>query len=196
MTGYQLVAIGTSWGGLRALGRILPALPKDFPLPVVVVQHRRADSPRDAMSAVLDSSSSLPVRDIEDKDPIQPGYVYLAPADYHLIVEPGHFALSTDGPVDFARPSVDVLFETAADSYGGSLIAVVLTGSNADGSRGLVAVKRGGGLVIAQHPDSAERSNMPLAAIDTGLVDRVLPLGDIAGALTELVSIRVEDSLS
>ena len=193
--GYELVAIGTSWGGLRALGRILSGLPKDFPIPIVIVQHRSADSPRDAMSAVLASGSSLPVRDIEDKDAIEPGNVYLAPADYHLIVEPGHFALSTEAGVDFARPSVDVMLETAADSYAKSLVAVILTGLNADGSQGLVAVKRHGGHVIAQHPDSAERPGMPTAAIETGLVDETLPLADIAGALVRLATGRVEDSM-
>src|SRR5688500_8348438 len=143
--GYQLVAIGTSWGGLRALGHILAQIPKDFPLPIVVVQHRSSDSPRDAMSAVLSAGSSLPVRDVEDKDPIQPSAVYLAPADYHPLLEPGHFALSTVAGVDFARPSVDVMFETAVDSYAEPLVAVVLTGLNADGPHGLVAVKRNGG---------------------------------------------------
>ena len=191
---YELVAIGASWGGLRALGSILPGLPEDFPAAIVVVQHRHADSPRDAMSGLLDSSCRLPVRDVEDKDPIRPGHVYLAPADYHLIVEPGHFALSTEESVDFARPSVDVLFETAADSYGPGLIAVVLTGLNADGSKGLAAVSRRGGYVIAQHPDSAEKVNMPTAAIATGLVDRILATGDIAAALVELTSSEVEDS--
>ena len=193
--GYELAVIGASWGGLRALSHILPALPKDFSIPIVIVQHRSADSPRDAMSAVVGSASSLPVRDVEDKDPIEAGHVYLAPADYHLIVEPGHFALSTEAGVDFARPSVDVMFETAADSYAESLIAVILTGLNADGSLGLVAVKRGGGHVIVQHPDSAERPGMPTAAIETGLVDEILPLGDIAGALVRLAAGRVEDSM-
>lgn len=191
---YDLVAIGASWGGLRALSHILPVFPEDFPAAIVVVLHRHVDSPRDAMAGVLATSSVLPVSDIEDKDPIEPGRVYLAPADYHLIVEPGHFALSTEELVDFTRPSVDVLFETAADSYGSSLVAVVLTGLNADGSRGLAAVKRRGGHVIVQHPDSAERSGMPAAAIATGLVDQVIVLGDIGHALTQMVAGPVRGS--
>ena len=192
---YGMVAIGTSWGGLRALGHILPSLPSDFPAPIVVVQHRRANSPRDAMSSLLSTASSLPVREVEDKDPIEPGHVYLAPPDYHLIVEPGHLALSTEAAVENARPSVDVLFESAADSYGSSLIACVLTGMNDDGARGLAAVKANGGYVLVQHPDSAERTGMPDAAIATGLADRVLPLADIAAELATLVGTAARESM-
>lgn len=183
---YELVVIGASWGGLRALEVILPSLPADYPAAVVVVQHRRFDSPRDAMANLLADRSALPVCEIEDKMEIKPGGVYLAPADYHVIIEEGHFALSTEEFVDFARPSVDVLFETASDSYGSSVIAVVLTGLMDDGSRGIRCIKQAGGYLIAQHPDSAERPAMPQATIDTGLVDRVLALGDIGPALTEL----------
>ena len=185
---FELIAVGASWGGLRALRLVLPALPAGFPAAVAVVQHRRPDSPGRAMAAFLGSASALPVREVEDKDPIEPGRVYLAPADYHLIVEPGHFSLSTEDSVDFSRPSVDVLFETAADSYGEGVIAVVLTGLKDDGARGVRAVKREGGIVVVQHPDSAEKADMPAAAISTGFADHVVALGDLGRLLVELVS--------
>ncbi len=114
---YEIVVVGTSLGGLKALQALLAGLPKDFPLPVVIVQHRGKDS-GDPLVALLQSATPLLVREAEDKQPMAPGVVYLAPADYHLLVEAGGFMLSTDAPVVFARPSVDVLFESAADAYG------------------------------------------------------------------------------
>ena len=120
----ELIAIGTSWGGLNALEIMLSGLPKNFPLPIVVVQHRHKSSDR-TLSDLLNNHSNLPVVEVEDKDAIAPGYVYLAPANYHLLVEPGIFSLSTDDPVCYARPSIDVLFESAADAYGASVIGVI-----------------------------------------------------------------------
>jgi two-component system chemotaxis response regulator CheB len=110
----------------------------------------------------------------------------VAPADYHLFVEPGSFALSTEGPVRFSRPSVDLLFESAAESYGHDLVAIVLTGANDDGCRGVQAVKEAGGLTMAQDPSTAERPEMPQGAIESGAVDLVLPLEGIAGELNRL----------
>ena len=189
--GYEFVAIGCSWGGLRALSTILADLPSDLPASIGVVQHRGPNSPRRAMLAALTPVSPLQVMEIEDKDPIEPGRVYLAPPDYHLIVEPGHFALSTEEAVEFARPSVDVFFETAADSYADKLIAVVLTGANEDGAAGLTHVKRHGGLTIVQDPDDAERPEMPRAAVTAGVADKVLPLAEIPGALRDLIPAAV-----
>jgi two-component system chemotaxis response regulator CheB len=143
---------------------------------------------------MLSNGSVLPVKEIEDKEPIEPGRAYLAPADYHLLVEPGHFALSTEAAVGFARPSIDVSLESAADSYGDGLVAVVLTGANDDGSKGLAHVKRNGGFVIAQDPEDAARPAMPRAAIKTGFVDLVVPLDEIAGALTKLIAAPVGES--
>jgi two-component system chemotaxis response regulator CheB len=183
---YELIAIGCSWGGLRALELVLGALPAEFPAAVVIAQHRSPESPRNGLAGLLESSSALPVTEVEDKDPIEAGHVYVAPADYHLLVEPGYFSLSTDGPVQFARPSVDVLFESAADSYGDRLVAVVLTGANEDGAHGAQAVKKHRGLVFAQHPDSAEKAAMPEAAIATRAVDRVVALADLGPQLAGL----------
>lgn len=189
---YDLVVIGSSWGGLRALSYILPALPENFPAAIAVAQHRRTDSPREGMATILRMDSNLPIKEVDDKDQIEPGRVYLAPSDYHLLVEPGYFSLSTDEMVQFARPSVDVLFESAADAYGSSVVAAVLTGLNEDGSNGVRRVKEAGGYVIVQHPDSAEKVDMPKAAIATGAVDRVLALGDIGRALAELIPAPVQ----
>jgi two-component system chemotaxis response regulator CheB len=128
----------------------------------------------------------LPVVDAEDKEPVKEGRVYLAPPDYHLLVDDGVLTLSLEAPVAYSRPSVDVLFESAADSYGPGLTAVVLTGSNSDGSRGVVAVRDAGGTVLAQDPDEAERGEMPRAAIATGAVHQVLPLEGLAAKLVEM----------
>jgi two-component system chemotaxis response regulator CheB len=128
------------------------------------------------------------VREPADKEPIEPGAVYLAPADYHLLVEPDGFALSTDGPVQHSRPSIDVLFDTAADTYGDRLIGVILTGANADGAYGLSRIKRRGGTTIVQDPETAEKRAMPDAAIATGAADRVVPLEQIPPTLMELIA--------
>jgi two-component system, chemotaxis family, protein-glutamate methylesterase/glutaminase len=175
---YELVVMGASWGGLDAVGRVLAELPTDFPAPVVVVQHRSADSRDGTLESML-AMGTLPVREVDDKDPIAPGAVYVAPADYHLIVEPGSFSLSVDERVQYARPSIDVTFETAADSYGPRLIAVVLTGANEDGAAGLRQVLNRGGVTIVQDPASAEKPIMPQAAIDAGGAQRVLALEEI-----------------
>jgi two-component system chemotaxis response regulator CheB len=188
MMGHKLVVIGASWGGLRALNVILPALPGHFPAAVAIAQHRRPDSPRDAMASMLQAGCRLPTKEVDDKETIEPGRVYLAPSDYHLLVEEGYFSLSTDELVQYARPSVDVLFESAADSYGEKVVAVILTGLNEDGSDGITRIKEAGGHVIVQHPDSAEKPTMPLAAIDKGVADSVLALGDIGPAVVELVT--------
>ena len=186
---YGLVAIGASWGGLQATETLLSALPDSFEIPIAIAQHRAVDSGSGALSRMLSLRSGLDVCEASDKDAIEPRRVYVAPADYHLLVEPGGFALSIDEPVQFSRPSIDVMFETAADSYGPRLIAVVLTGANADGAAGLAAVKRAGGTTIAQEPASAEKRAMPEAAIATGAVDHVLPLAEIAPRLGALVGV-------
>ena len=176
-----IVVIGTSAGGLKALEKILGGLPVGFPLPIVAVQHRSRES--DALAAVIRSLVSLPVVEAEDKEPITTPNVYIAPPDYHLLLEPGGLALSTDEPVSFSRPSIDVLFESAADAYGPAVLAVLLTGANQDGTRGLARVRAVGGATIAQDPRTAESPEMPATAIASGVVDRVLPLGEIAAEL-------------
>jgi two-component system chemotaxis response regulator CheB len=128
----------------------------------------------------------MDVVDAEDKQWIQPGKIYLAPADYHLLVEKGEFNLSVDEAVRYSRPSVDVLFESAADAYGPALIAIVLTGANADGAQGARRVKKRGGVVIVQDPKTADAPEMPEAVIAAGAVDQILRLEDIAAFLVEL----------
>jgi two-component system, chemotaxis family, protein-glutamate methylesterase/glutaminase len=183
---YELVVIGGSWGGLAAYDRILPALPEDFPARIVVVQHRAVASHPGRLTDYLKSRTPLAVCEIDDKDPIVPGQLHLAPPDYHTIVESGHFALSTEAAVHHSRPSIDVTFESAADSYGERLIGVILTGANHDGAAGMVAIARRGGLTIAQDPRTADRPTMPEAAIATGSVQRVVALDEIGPLLVEL----------
>ena len=190
---YGLVVMGASLGGFHALEILLGDLPRDFPLPIAVVQHRSSDSD-ELLPTLLARKSRLPVVEAEDKQHIMPGHIYVAPANYHLLVEEGHFALSTEGPVQFARPSVDVLFESAADAYRDKVVAVLLSGSNKDGARGIALIKDYGGLAIVQDPASAESRHMPEAAIASARIDHVLPLPEIARLLTELVS-RTEVSL-
>ena len=186
---YELLVIGCSMGGMHALQVIFGALPKDFPVPVAVVQHRYRTS-NEGLPAFLRRHTALNVVDTTDKEWIEPGTVYLAPANYHLLVqrekERGELSLSVDEAVAYSRPSIDVLFESAADAYGSGVIGVVLTGANADGARGAKRIKSRGGFVIAQDPATAESPAMPQAAIDTARVDRILPLDRIGPFLIEL----------
>ena len=190
MTGRDLVVVGSSWGGLEAVGRLLAGLPAGFAAAVAIAQHRSPGFQDGTLSALLDERGQLPVREAEDKDPIEPGRAYLAPADYHLLVEADGFSLSIDERVQYSRPSVDVLFESAADAYGERAVGVILTGANADGAAGLERVKARGGAAIVQDPADAERPEMPRAAIATGAADRVLPLAEIAPCLVELCGVR------
>jgi two-component system, chemotaxis family, protein-glutamate methylesterase/glutaminase len=177
----EIIVVGTSAGGLRALERLLGDLPREFPIPIVAVQHRAKES--EAYADIMRKLTSLPVFEAEDNAPLSAPGVYFAPPDYHVLVEPGRIALSTDDPVTFSRPSIDVLFESAADTYGARVVAVLLTGANHDGARGLARVKEVGGYAIVQDPHTAESPEMPSAAIAGAAVDRILPLGEIAREL-------------
>ena len=186
---YELVVIGCSMGGMHALQIIFSALPKEFPLPIAVVQHRYRTS-NEGLPAFLRRHTPLKVVDTTDKEWIEAGTVYLAPANYHLLVERegerGELSLSVDEAVAYSRPSIDVLFESAADAYGSTVIGVVLTGANADGARGAKRIKNRGGFVLVQDPTTAESPAMPQAAIDATRVDRILPLDRIGPFLVEL----------
>ena len=173
-----MIAVGASWGGLAALSRLLAALPRELEQPIVVAQHRSADSVR-GLEELLQRHTHLVVREADDKEPIRPGHVYLAPADYHLLVEPGHLALSTEAAVQFARPSIDVLFESVADAYRDRAIGIILTGANDDGAEGLRRIKERGGVTIVQDPATSERRRMPDAAIALSIADAVLPLDEM-----------------
>ncbi len=182
-----LVAVGTSLGGVNAVRAVLRALPADLPVPIVVVQHRGATA-ETTLVDVLSLATRLAVVEADDKVEMQPGTVYVAPADYHLLVEaPGMLALSTEAPVRSARPSIDVLFESAADAYGERLIGVLLTGASADGAAGLARIKQLGGWAIVQDPATAECATMPSAGIAATAVDYVLPLDQIGAHVTSLV---------
>jgi len=182
---YELIAIGTSLGGLSALKTLLGYLPKEFPAALAVVQHRHRESD-EVLSSFLQQFTLLPVHEVEDKEQIQPGNVYFAPADYHLLVESGYFSLSIDEPVSYARPSIDVLFESTADAYAERAIGVLLTGANQDGVQGLSILKARGGMTIVQDPDTAESPTLPNAAIANVAVDLILPLSQIAPQLIQL----------
>jgi two-component system chemotaxis response regulator CheB len=187
MNGPELIVVGTSLGGLHALTRLLADLPRWLRVPIVIVQHRAVTQDR-LLADLLQEQTGLAVVEAEDKMPLAPATVYLAPPDYHLLVEErGRLALSTEGPVRFARPSIDVLFQTAADAYGPALVGVLLTGASADGADGLAAVKARGGRAIVQDPATAECRTMPAAALAATAVDYVLPLTRIGEHLVTLV---------
>jgi two-component system chemotaxis response regulator CheB len=180
----QLVVVGASLGGMRALATLLGGLPGDFPAPVAIVQHRAASA--GSLRCFLQEYSQLPVSEIEDKQAILPAQVYLAPADYHVLIEADAFALSTEAPILHARPSIDALFESAADAYAERAVGVILTGASADGAHGLARLKQRGGLALVQSPETAECRVMPAAAIAATQVDWVLPLVEIAPRLVLL----------
>jgi two-component system chemotaxis response regulator CheB len=189
VTAIAVVAIGASWGGLRAIERVLEPLPADFPAAVVIAQHRRVGTDS-ALAALLGSHCELTVCEAEDKQALDPGVVLVAPPDYHLLVELGAVALSVDEPVNYSRPSIDVLLTSAADNYGDRAVGIVLTGANADGAAGLARIAARGGIAIVQDPDSAARREMPAAALAATPAARVLALDDIGRLLAELTATR------
>ena len=183
---YRYVVIGGSAGGIEALRVILMALSVDFALPILVAQHLHA-SDEGALAVHVARLTRLPVVEACDKDPIERVHLYTAPANYHMLMErDGTIGLSIDEQVNCSRPSIDVLFESAALAFGDAVVAVILSGASADGAEGISAVKKAGGLTIAQDPASAESPVMPQAAIDTGAVDEVLSTEQIGRLLATL----------
>jgi len=179
---YELIVIGTSWGGLQAVSRLLDGLHDDVHQPIIVAQHRSVESDG-GLSRLLALHTRRLVSDPDDKTPLERDRVYIAPPDYHVLVEDGHLALSTDAPVQYARPSVDVLFESVADEYGPRAVGIVLTGANSDGAAGLARIKERGGVAIVQEPTTSLRRTMPDAAIAATTADAVLPLEEIPAFL-------------
>jgi two-component system chemotaxis response regulator CheB len=176
---YQAVVMGGSAGGFAALGRILPALPAGYPLPLLVVLHLHRLHEGDLLRGLAHRCRLL-LKEAEPGEAVAGGTAYFAPPNYHLLVEPsGRLALSIDERVNWSRPSIDVTFESAAAVWGAGLVGVILTGANQDGARGLQAVRARGGLAIVQDPASAEVPFMPLAAVAAGPVDHLVPLEDI-----------------
>lgn len=193
---FQCVVIGVSAGGLNALGAVLPALPAVYPVPVVVVQHLSPHSDNYS-TRYLDSISAIRVKEVDEKEIILPGFVYTAPPNYHVLVEEDKtFSLSVEDRINFARPAVDVLFESAADVFSSHLIGVVLTGANNDGSKGLKKIKDAGGLTVVQDPETAEVDGMPRAAIDNTSVDRILQLEDVGPFLVQMAEVKTGQRLS
>ena len=182
---YRAVVVGASAGGLQALSVLCAGMPAGFALPLVVVQHAHP-SQDGYMAEHLDACCALEVREAMDKEKILGGRVYVAPPGYHLLVEKDEtFSLSLDKKVNYSRPSIDVLFESAARAWSDRLIGVILTGASNDGAQGIRMIRELGGLTVAQDPLTAERPEMPQAAIDTGAVDRVLKLEDMAPLLLD-----------
>ncbi|WP_040294834.1 chemotaxis protein CheB [Beggiatoa alba] len=185
---YQAVVIGSSAGGIKALSAILKTLPSTFPLPILIVQHLHPDSDSYIVN-ILSNCTSLRVKQADEKEGIMGGVIYIAPPNYHLLVEEDKtLSLSIDAPVNFSRPSVDVLFETAAYAYREGLIGVILTGANSDGSQGVKKIKKLGGCVIVQSLETAEAKAMPQAAINAIKVDKVLPIEQIGTHLSYLAN--------
>lgn len=190
-TPVNLIVVGTSLGGFNALEQVFSPIPADFCVPVVVVQHRHRTSTA-ALARFVENNIQMPVYDAEDGQPLDRGGVYLAPADYHVLIEEGAIRLSLEGPVNYSRPSIDLLFETAAEEYGESLVAVVLTGANNDGAAGAAAVKANGGTVVVQEPETAEAPEMPRAAIRASKVDYILPLEEVSRFLLHRCGIETK----
>jgi two-component system chemotaxis response regulator CheB len=183
---HDVVAIGTSWGGLEVLRAVLRDLPAELNAAVVIAQHRSPESHPTALRDLLGAVTRLNVCEAGDKDEIRPGTAYIAAPDYHLLIEPGAISLSIDEPVMFARPSIDVLLESAAESYRERCVGVVLTGANDDGARGLARVAELGGTAIVQDPATARRDEMPRAALRATPTARVAPVEEIGPLLVDL----------
>lgn len=167
------------------MSKLLGGLPRDFSIPIVIVQHRSKDSDR-LLSQLLQDATALTVCEIEDKDLLEPGKVHVAPANYHVLIEAGYLSLTVEEPVRYSRPSIDVMFTSAGDTYGKEAIGVVLTGANEDGARGLSHIVKRGGKALIQSPKSAEIPIMPEAAVKAVPSAEVLPLPQMSIRLIDL----------
>ncbi|GAB4055941.1 chemotaxis protein CheB [Spirosoma litoris] len=182
----QVVVIGGSTGSIDVLLKLLPALRSPLLFTLIIVLHRKntADS---TLANLFSLKTSLPLKEVDDKDVIVPGTIYLAPADYHLLIEKdGTFSLDDSEKVNYSRPSIDVTFESAADVYGSSLVGVLLSGANSDGTNGLVAIKRAGGVSIVQQPETAQVAFMPQQAILSAPIDYVLDIQELISFMNTL----------
>jgi len=183
---YEAIVMGVSSGGLSALKTLFSRLPKDFNTPIIIVQHINPLS-ENLWIKLLNDKSNLEIKEADEKESIEPGKVYIAPPNYHLLIEKNKtFTLTVDERINFARPSIDVLFESAADAYRNKLIGIVLTGSNNDGTDGIKRIQEYGGLVVIQDPKTAESAYMPASAMAAVQPDYVLPLESIADLLLKI----------
>lgn len=184
---YDAIVIGASAGGLYVMTKLLQPLPANFPLPVIVVQHRSRDE-RSLLEEVLQQKCAVRIKQADEKEVIQKGTVYFAPPDYHLLIENDRsFSLSFDAAVNYSRPSIDVLFESAADVYKNRLLGIILTGANSDGAGGIKKIKMLGGNTIAQSLETADYPEMPKAAINTGYVRYTMTPDEISRYLLALI---------
>lgn len=183
---YEAIVIGVSSGGMNALKFVFSALPASFAIPIIVVQHVGSRSDNHWID-ILNDISKLTIKEADEKEKITAGNAYIAPANYHLLIEKDKtFSLTIDERINFARPSIDVLFESAAEVYKTRLIGIVLTGSNSDGTAGIKKIKEYGGLTIIQNPETAEAPQMPASALSAIKPDHVLSLQDITDLLLKI----------
>jgi two-component system, chemotaxis family, protein-glutamate methylesterase/glutaminase len=183
---YEAVVIGTSAGGLGVLSYLFERLPVNYFLPVIVVQHRYRDQ-KNLLEDVLQHKCMIKIKQADEKEKIKNGVVYIAPPDYHLLIEDDHtFSLSADKHIKFSRPSIDVLFESASLVYQKRLVGIILTGANSDGAEGLLTIKKNGGFTIAQDPSEAQYAYMPQAAIKVDSAEKIWNLKQISSFLLEL----------
>lgn len=184
---FKMIVIGGSAGSLQVLLRLLPELRASLSATIVIVLHRKPSSD-ETLIDLLSTRTALPVREVEEKEIIQPGTIYIAPADYHLLIESDHtFSLDVSEKVNYSRPSIDITFESAAEVYGPSLLGILLSGANSDGQEGMQFIKNAGGFCVVQDPDTAEVAYMPMQAIGHVEIDKVLhaeELGPFINSLT------------
>lgn len=185
---FEAIVIGSSAGGIKALTSLLTTLPADFPLPILITQHLHPDSDS-YLASILNDKCAIAVKQADEKELILPGTAYIAPPNYHMLIEEDRtIALNIDPRVMYARPSVDVMFECAAEVYRGKLIGIILTGANSDGAAGMASVKKAGGYTIVQDPNEAEADSMPRSALRACKIDKVLPVQEIGPFVLQLVN--------
>ncbi len=183
---YGAIVIGVSAGGLNAVSFILKKLPADFQLPIIIIQHRNTDQ-RELLEDILQEKCKMKLKQADEKEKIKDGVIYIAPPDYHLLIENDFtFSLSSDARVKYSRPSIDLLFESASYVYRERLVGIILTGANNDGSDGIIRISKYGGETVAQNPEEAEFPFMPKAAIETGCVKHIFSLADIQKYLLKI----------
>jgi two-component system chemotaxis response regulator CheB len=184
----RAIVIGASAGGIEAVAEILKQLPSHFSLPIIIAQHLHKNQDN-YLIQFYNKQTHLKVKEGEGVEKITPGHVYIAPPDYHLLIERDEtFSLSVDEKVNYSRPSIDVLFESAADVYGAELAGVILTGANNDGAYGLKRIKAHGGLALVEDPETAKFSAMPRSAMECTEVDHVAAIGELGKIVTTLQS--------
>lgn len=183
---YGAIVIGVSAGGLNAVSFILKKLPADFQLPIIIIQHRNTNQ-RELLEDILQEKCKMKLKQADEKEKIKDGVIYIAPPDYHLLIENDFtFSLSSDARVKYSRPSIDLLFESASYVYRERLVGIILTGANNDGSDGIIRISKYGGETVAQNPEEAEFPFMPKAAIETGCVKHIFSLADIQKYLLKI----------